>query len=146
MSIAAALNAKTVELRKSRDELAGALQSVQALATASGKERGLKGGDATVNDDDALRAINKAIKMVRDTLSLAPEDAKPLRELSILEALLPAQASEDDILAEIEAFKTTDEDRSGKFIGKAMAHLTAKFGAALDKSKASSLVKQSLSA
>jgi len=41
MSVLKNLNAKTLELRKSRDDLAGVLQAVQAQSTANAKERAI---------------------------------------------------------------------------------------------------------
>lgn len=149
MSILAALNAKTLELRKGRDELAGSFQAVQALATANAKDRVIKaGGDlstVTVEEADAVSAIQKAIKQVRDTLSLVPTDAKSLRELEILESLMPKQPSEDELRGEAESFAAGLEVKSMKQMGALMAHLASVFGVALDKSKASSVAKSVLS-
>ena len=150
MSILAALNAKTLELRKSRDELAGSFQAVQSLATASAKERAIKDGAdlATVKatEEDAVRAIQKAIKQVRDTLALVPTDAKSLRELEILEGFLPKQPSEDEIRGEAESFASTLEVKSMKQMKEVMTHLTSVFGASLDKAKASAAAKSVLAA
>lgn len=150
MSILAALNAKTLELRKTRDPLAGSFQAVQALATANAKERAIKAGQdlSTVkaDDEDALKGIQKAIKQVRDTLSLAPTDEKSLRELEILESLLPKMASEDEIRGEAETFIATLPEKTMKQMGGVMAHLAVTFGTSLDKAKASAIVKQALSA
>ena len=146
MSIADALKAKTLELRKTRDELAGAFQGVQALAIASAKERALKGGDDTVTDDDAVRAINKSIKAVRDMLALVPDNAKSLRELEALEALLPSLASEDEIRTEAEVLVAALPEKNMKQMGIVMGQLSVKFGASLDKGKASAVVKAVLSA
>jgi len=149
VSILAALNAKTLELRKGRDELAGSFQAVQALATANAKDRVIKaGGDlstVTVEEADAVSAIQKAIKQVRDTLSLVPTDAKSLRELEILESLMPKQPSEDELRGEAESFAAGLEVKSMKQMGALMAHLASVFGVALDKSKASSVAKSVLS-
>lgn len=149
MSILAALNAKTLELRKGRDELAGSFQAVQALATANAKERAIKEKTdlATVKADeqDAISAIQKSIKQVRDTLALVPTDAKSLRELEMLEALLPKQPSEDEIRGEVESFINAHEgDRPKGFIGVIMKHLVEIYGPALDKGKASPIINKAL--
>ena len=152
MSFLAALNAKTMELRTARDPLAGSFQSVQALATANAKERALKAGQdlSTVkaDDEDALKAINKAIKQVRDTLSLAPNDEKSLNELAILESLLPKMASEDEISEAVNMMvgAIASGEKSMKHMGPIMAKLNEIFGAGLDKAKASAIVKQALAA
>ena len=111
MGVALALNAKTLELRKTRDELAPAFQSVQGFAQASAKERGLKGGDASVNDEDALRAIQKGIKQSRDTVQQLEASGgqqsdlyeRSVREVQLLESLLPTMASAEEVEAEANA-------------------------------------------
>jgi uncharacterized protein YqeY len=148
--VLAELNAKTLELRKSRDPLAGALLSVQSAATANAKERAVKAkqdlSTVKADDEDALRAIQKGIKQVQDTLSHKPDHADSLRELEILEGLLPQMASEDEIRGEAESFIATLPERNMKQMGGVMAHLAATFGTSLDKGKASGVVKALLSA
>lgn len=150
MSVLAALNAKTLELRKARDPLAGALLSVQAGATANAKERAVKAGadlsTVKADDEDALRAIQKGIKQVKDTLALKPDHEASLKELEILEGLLPRMASEDEIRGEAESLIAGLPERNMKQMGAVMAGLTKTFGTSLDKSKASGVVKALLSA
>ena len=152
MSVLAALNAKTMELRKGRDPLAGAFQAVQAQATAFAKERVIKAGGAPgliafgADEEDALRAVQKSIKQVRDTLSLNPTHEASLRELAILEELLPQMASEDEIRGEAESFAAGLSEKNMKQMGAVMAHLTKVFGSALDKGKASAVAKAVLAA
>jgi len=150
VSILAALNAKTLELRKARDPLAGSFQAVVALATASAKERAIKEGadlnTVKATDDDALRAVQKSIKQVRDTLALKPDHQQSLDELATLEALLPRMASEDEIRGEAESIVATLSEKSTKQMGVVMAHLASVFGTSLDKAKASQVAKAVLTA
>ena len=150
MSVLAALNAKTLELRKNRDPLAGSFQAVQALATANAKERAIKAkqdlSTVKADDEDALKAIQKSIKQVRDTLALKPDHQASLNELAILEDLLPQMASEQEIQTEAESFVGTLSEKSMKQMGAVMAHLVAVFGTSLDKSKASQVARQALAA
>lgn len=146
MSINDALNSKTLELRKSRDELAGSFQVTLAQAVAFAKERGLKTGDFTVTEDDAARAIQKSIKQVRDTLALVPTDTKSLRELEILESLLPRAATTEDLDQAMDDFLAKNTDPlSMKLMGPAMKHVVDLFGPALDKALASKVIKDRLS-
>lgn len=148
MSVLAALNAKTLELRKSRDPLAGALLAVQSGATASAKERAIKDGvdlsAVSANDEDALRAIQKGIKQVKDTLSHKPDHEASLKELAILESLLPQMASEDEIRGEAESLIAALPEKNMKQMGGIMAGLVQVFGTSLDKGKASAIVKSLL--
>ena len=150
MSVLAALNAKTLELRKARDPLAGALLSVQSTATALAKERAVKAKEdlasVKANDEDALRAIQKGVKQVKDTLALKPDHEASQRELEILESLLPKMASEDEIRGEAEIFAAGLEVKNMKQMGAVMAHLTTIFGTSLDKAKASAVAKAVLAA
>lgn len=149
MSVLAALNAKTLELRKARDPLAGALLSIQSQATAFAKENAIKAGDlasAKVTDDDALRAIQKGIKQVKDTLALKPDHEASQKELEILESLLPKMASEDEIRGEAESVINALPEKNMKQMGGVMAHLSTVFGTSLDKAKASAVVRSLLSA
>lgn len=149
MSVLAALNAKTLELRKSRDPLAGALLGIQSQATAFAKENAIKAGDlasAKTTDDDALRAIQKGIKQVKDTLALKPDHEASQKELEILEALLPKMASEDEIRGEAESVINALPEKNMKQMGGVMAHLSTVFGTSLDKAKASAVVRSLLSA
>lgn len=150
MSVLAALNAKTLELRKARDPLAGALLSVQSTATALAKERAVKAKEdlasVKANDEDALRAIQKGVKQVKDTLALKPDHEASQRELEILEGLLPKMASEDEIRGEAESFAAGLEVKTMKQMGAVMAHLTTVFGTSLDKGKASAVAKAVLAA
>lgn len=150
MGIAQDLNAKTLELRKQRSDIAGGFQLVQGFAQATAKERGLKGGDATVNDEDALRAIQKGIKTCRDTLEVSgPANAtdgvveRTQRELYALEALLPKMASDDEMEASVTDFLARNPDLalSKGVMGAIMKHLMDTFGTALDRGRASQIAK-----
>ena len=156
MSILKALNSKTMELRKSRDELAGSFQAVQGFATATSKERGLKTGNFEVTDEDALRAVQKSVKQVRDTLGQLEEGngqstplyARSKRELAELETLLPKMADDGEVTRVVQAFIGTLDPAtvSMKSMGGVMAHLQETFGTNLDKGRASAIVKNALQA
>lgn len=149
MSVLTNLNNKTLELRKGRDELASRFQAVQALAIASAKERARVAGDPQayeVTEDDAVKAVQKAIKIARDTLAIAPNDSLSQREAATLAALLPQAASDDEIRAEAESVLSSMGEVSKGVMGEIMKALNAKFGAALDKGKASQIVREVLAA
>jgi len=148
MSVLEKLNSKTLELRKTRDPFAPCLLTAQSNAKAFAKERAVKAGDLNnivVTDNDALRAIQKGIKQANDTLAIRPDHTESRRELEILESLLPAMASEDEILEEASALIANLPEKSMKAMGTIMAGLSEKFGTALDKGKASAIVKSLLS-
>ena len=150
MGLAQDLQKAALDHRKQRSEVAPGLQTVLTYAQASAKERGLKGGDAAVNDEDALRAIQRGIKMCKDTLGviadrgIQPTNDKVQRELEVLEALLPEMASEEEVRAAAQAFVSQNELDAKKGMGQVMAHLSQKFGTSLDKSQASRIAKEAL--
>ncbi len=150
MGIAQDLNAKTLELRKARSDIAGGFQSVQAFATAFAKERGLKGGDATVNDEDALRAIQRGIKMCNDTLEAVGvahgtrDGGVTQRELDELKALLPEMASEDDVRTAARTYIANHQPDPKKGMGQVIAQLSGAFGTSLDKAMAARIAKEEL--
>ena len=156
MSIAEALKAKTLELRKARDEIAPGLQRVLSLAQGFAKERGLKSGEITtpINDDEAVRAINTGIKQLNDTLDQVGEAGKEsdlyvrsVKEKEILQDLLPKMASDDEVTNEVRQFIASQDPStvSMKMMGAIMKHLQDKFGLTLNKATASGLVKAELS-
>ena len=67
------------------------------------------------------------------------------KELAVIEEFLPAQMSEEETKAAIEAIKAETGASGMKDMGKVMAELKARHGTELDMSKASGLVKASLS-
>lgn len=150
MSTLAALKAKTLELRKSRDPLAPVFQQIQAGATASAKARAL---DAEITDADAVAALKKAEKNARDLIGVLTDqgvaagdsryDAAQV-ELHAIQALLPAKASEAEVRKSAEDF-LADKERNMKAMGPTMAHLRTTFGDALDSNEASAIVKSLLS-
>lgn len=146
MGLAQDLQARGLELRKQRSDIAPGFQTVLGFAQASAKERGLKGGDATVNDEDAQRAIQRGIKMCNDTLETAPGDDRTLRERAALEDLLPEMADEMEVRAEVGRFIGGNPQLIGdkKAMGEVMKFLNERFGASLNKAEASKIAREAL--
>ena len=107
---------------------------------------------ASPPDDDTLviDVLQKMAKQRRESITmyvdgnreeLADQERK---ELNVIEEFLPAQLSDDETRAAIEAIKGDLGAASIKDMGKVMAELKARHGASLDMSKASALVKAAL--
>ena len=127
-----------------------------ALVTA------MKGGDKA--GTAAIRLIQAAIKNrdIEARTGKAPSDddvlitemfekggrpelaANEAAEVAVIERFLPAQMSEDETRAAIEAIKAELGASSVKDMGKVMAELKARHGSQLDMSIASGLVKAAL--
>ncbi len=97
-----------------------------------------------------IEVLQKMAKQRRESITMFEDGgrtelaAKEKGELAVIEEFLPQQMSEDDTRAAIEAIKTEVGADSVKDMGKVMAELKSRHGAELDMSKASALVKESL--
>lgn len=107
---------------------------------------------SSVPDDDVLvvDVLQKMAKQRRESITLYVEGGRQeladieQAELAVIEEFLPAQMSEDDTRAAIEAIKAELGATSMKDMGKVVATLKARHGSQLDMGKASGLVKAAL--
>ena len=123
------------------------------LILAKLKDRDIELRAATsVPDDDAVvvDVLQKMVKQRRESIEMFKSGgrdelaAKEEAELAVIESFLPAQMSEDDTRAAIEAIKAEVGATSVKDMGKVMAVLKERHGSVIDMSKASGLVKAAL--
>jgi uncharacterized protein YqeY len=104
-------------------------------------------------DDDALvtEVLQKMVKQRRESIELYEKGGRQeladaeAREVAVIERFLPAQMSEEETRAAIEAIKAETGASGMKDMGRVMAELKARHGTQLDMSKASGLVKAALS-
>ena len=105
-----------------------------------------------VPDDDTLvvEVLQKMGKQRRESIALYEQGGRQeladaeTAELVVIESIMPAQMSEAETSAAIEAIKAELGASSVKAMGKVMAELKARHGSQLDMSKASGLVKAAL--
>ncbi len=105
-----------------------------------------------VPDDDTLvvEVLQKMGKQRRESITLYEQGGRPeladaeAAELAVIEGFLPAQMSEAETSAAIEAIKAELGASSVKDMGRVIAELKARHGSQLDMSKASGLVKAAL--
>ena len=105
-----------------------------------------------VPDDDTLvvEVLQKMGKQRRESITLYEQGGRPeladaeAAELAVIEGFLPAQMSEAETSAAIEAIKAELGASTVKDMGRVMAELKARHGSQLDMSKASGLVKAAL--
>jgi hypothetical protein len=108
---------------------------------------------STQPDDDALvvEVLQKMVKQRRESISLYEQGGRQelaeveKAELAVIESFLPAQMSDAETAAAIEAIKAELGASSVKDMGRVMAELKARHAASLDMGKASALVKAALS-
>jgi uncharacterized protein len=104
-------------------------------------------------DDDVLvtEVLQKMVKQRRESIELYVKGGRQeladveAAEVVIIEAFLPAQMSDDETRAAIEAIKAEVGAESVKDMGKVMALLKERHASSLDMSKTSGLVKAALS-
>ncbi|MFC0203383.1 GatB/YqeY domain-containing protein [Novosphingobium soli] len=107
---------------------------------------------ASLPDDDELviDVLQKMVKQRRESIQLFEQGGRPEKaaeeqaELEVIETFLPAQLSEEETKAAIEAIKAETGASGMKDMGKVMAELKARHGTVLDMSKASGWVKAAL--
>ncbi len=106
-----------------------------------------------VADDNAMviETLQKMAKQRRESITMFEDGGRTeladqeQSELAVIEEFLPQQLSDDETSAAIETIKAELGATSLKDMGKVMAELKARHGSELDMSKASGLVKASLS-
>ena len=107
---------------------------------------------AAVPDDDVLvvDVLQKMVKQRRESIAMYEQGGRPelaaaeAAEVVVIEDFLPAQLSEDEVKALIEAIKAEVGATSIKDMGKVVGALKAKHGSQIDMGKVSALVKAAL--
>lgn len=103
-------------------------------------------------DDDTLvvEVLQKMVKQRRESVEMFVKGGRQeladaeLAEVAVIERFLPAQMSEAETTAAIEAIKAELGASGMKDMGRVMAELKARHAQSLDMSKASGLVKAAL--
>ncbi|MEH3037725.1 MAG: GatB/YqeY domain-containing protein [Sphingomonas adhaesiva] len=126
-------------------------------AAVKNRDIELRGGEARTGgapaDDDALviEVLQKMVKQRRESIAMFEQGgrtelaAAEAAEVAVIERFLPAQMSEEETKAAIEAIKVELGAAGMKDMGRVMAELKARHATTLDMSKASGLVKAALS-
>ena len=145
------IKSETVTAMKAGDkERTAALRLIGAKI----KDRDIELRTADKKPDDEAMVQDVLLKMAkqrRESIEMYEDGGrqeladKEKAELAVIEEFLPKQMSEDATRAAIAEIKT-DLDADGmRDMGRVMAELKSRHGATLDMSKASGLVKESLS-
>lgn len=122
------------------------------LAKIKDRDIELRTADDVPEDDTlVIEVLQKLAKQRKESITLFEQGGRQERadeekaELAVIEEFLPAQMSEEDMQAAIQAIKAELGANSIKDMGKVMGQLKARHGSELDMSKASALVKAALS-
>lgn len=149
-----------------RDQLAAALKdamkskdaarlSTVRLVQAEIKTRDIANrtaGKGDASDDEILQILAKMVKQREESAKIYEDNARPelaakeRAEIDVVKAFMPAQLSEADVRANIAA-AIAEAGASGlKDMGKVMAVLKERYAGQMDFAKASSVLKELLSA
>jgi uncharacterized protein YqeY len=146
------VKAALVTAMKSGDKArTGTIRLVQAAI--KNRDIELRTGTAPADDDTLVTdVLQKMVKQRRESIQLYEAgnrqelaDAEKA-EVAVIESFLPAQMSEDEAKAAIDAIVTETGASSVKDMGRVMAAVKERLAGKLDMSKASALVKARLSA
>lgn len=104
-----------------------------------------------INDDLLIDVVNKQIKMRRDSIvefekgNRSDLIEKTQSEIAILEAYLPEQLSEEEVIKVIDEIFAEVKPESQKDMGKVMKEATAKLKGKTDMKTVSEMIKSRLS-
>ena len=120
------------------------------LAKIKDRDIELRTGKAPDSDDTlVIDVLQKMAKQRRESIQMYEQGGRQeladqeKGELAVIEEFMPAQMSEGEIKAAIDAIKAETGAESVKDMGKVMALLKERHGTEMDMSKASALVKAS---
>ena len=144
------IKAALVSAMKSGDKArTGAIRLIQS--TIKNRDIELRTGAAPADDDAMVtEVLQKMIKQRRESIALYEQGGRQeladaeKAEVAVIESFLPAQMSEEETKAAIDAIVAETGAGSVKDMGRVMALLKERHAGQLDMSKASGLVKARL--
>lgn len=110
----------------------------------------LRPSNKEVTSDDEIMALRSMVKSRKDSIELYVQGGrqeladKEQAEIDVIEQFLPAQMSDEDISEAVKKAITETGATSAKQMGQVMGNLKKTFGANLDMSRVSPLVKSLL--
>ena len=142
--------AQITAMKAGDKETRGAISLIQSAIKNRDIEERVK---SVQMDDDALviEVLQKMVKQRRESIELYEKGGRQeladaeRAEVAVIERFLPAQMSEAETAAAIEAIKAEIGASGMKDMGRVMAELKARHATTLDMSKASAAVKAALS-
>ena len=112
--------------------------------------RGVGKGDAT--DDEILQIMAKMVKQREESAKIYEDNARPelaakeRAEIVVIQDFMPKQLSEADVRANVAAAIAETGASGPKDMGKVMAVLKERYAGQMDFAKASSVLKELLTA
>ena len=146
------LKAALVSSMKGGDKArTGAIRLIQSAI--KNRDIELRTGAAPADDDAMVtEVLQKMVKQRRESIALYEQGGRQeladaeKAEVAVIESFLPAQMSDEEAGAAIDAIVTETGASSVKDMGRVMATVKERLAGKLDMSRASALVKARLSA
>ena len=142
--------AQVAAMKAGDKESRAAISLIQAAI--KNRDIELRTGQAPADDDMVvIEVLQKMVKQRRESIAMYEQGGRQeladaeKAEVAVIERFLPAQMSDAETTAAIEAIKAELGAAGMKDMGRVMAELKARHAANLDMSKASGLVKAALS-
>lgn len=120
------------------------------LAALKDKDIEARGAGKTVSDEDILALLQKMVKSRQESADIYAKagrtdlERQEREEIAIIGEFLPAQMSDGEMKAAIDAAVAETGAASMKDMGKVVSALKAKYTGQMDFAKASALVKARL--
>ena len=148
MSIQSQVMQQMKEAMKSKDTVA--LEALRALKSAF-LLANTSGGNVTLTESDEIKIVQKLVKQRKDSAKIYDEQgredlsAPEKAQAKVLEQFLPAQMTEEEVRAAVEAIVSQTGASSMKDMGKVMGMAAKQLAGQADGKVISGIVKELLS-
>lgn len=148
MNLEQKIMANMKDAMKAKDE--AALRSLRAIKAAIIIAKTAEGAGGEIKEEEETKLLQKLVKQRRDSLEIYKQQnredlaQKEQEEISIIEKFLPAQLTEEELRAEVQAVITEVGATSPADMGKVMGAATKKLAGRADGKAVSAAVKELL--
>jgi len=141
MPIVQQLKTESLRLRKERNPIAASITFVLSEIERVGKNN----GNRATTEDEAVKVVQKVIATLRDNLKydITDSDAEAMRmQIQILESVLPAMASDEEIMNVLRPIMTGKTAETMPKKGEIMKVVRDAFGATVDMKRVGQLLQE----
>ena len=130
---------------KNKDE--ALLRGLRAIKAEIIKAKTEPGANGEISEDGEMKLLQKLVKQRKDSLAIYEQQsrsdlaAKESEEIAIIEKFLPAQMSEEDVKAAVQAIVTELGAAGPQDLGKVMGVATKKLAGQADGKGISAMAK-----
>ena len=148
MNLEQKIMADMKDAMKAKDE--AALRSLRAIKAAIIIAKTAEGAGGEIKEEEETRLLQKLVKQRRDSLEIFQKQNRPdlaqkeQEEIAIIEKFLPAQLSEEELRAEVQAAIAEVGATSAADMGKVMGAATKRLAGRADGKAVSAAVKELL--